>query len=132
MCLSKIFDRVLFNQRYEYFESSNLLTQRQYGFCKNHITEFAAIELVDRVTNLSELGSTPFNLYIDLSKAFDVLNHEILLSKLEFYDLNEFTLKLIKHCLRNRSQCCKLRCSTHYYRCTTRFYSRSSAVLYLH
>ena len=94
-CLSEIFDRVLFNQLYEYFECSNILTQRQYGFCKNHITEFAAIELVDCVTNLLKLGNTPFNLYIDLSKAFDVLNHEILLSKLEFYGLSEFTIKLI-------------------------------------
>ena len=65
-----------------------MLTQRQYGFCKNHNTEFAAIELLDRVTKLLELEKNLFNLYIDLSKAFDVLNHDILLSKLEFYGLS--------------------------------------------
>ena len=94
-CVSKIFERVLFNQLYEYFERNDLLTQHQYGFCKNHSTEFAAMELIDRVANLLELGKIPFNLYIDLSKAFDVLNHDILLSKLEFYGLNELTIKLI-------------------------------------
>ena len=44
-CLSKIFERVLFNQLYEYFERNNILTQ--YGFRKNHSTEFAAMELID-------------------------------------------------------------------------------------
>ena len=67
--------------------------QHQYGFRKNHSTEFASMELIDRVANLLEFGKIPFNLYIDLSKAFDVLNHDILLSKLEFYGLNELTIK---------------------------------------
>ena len=106
-CVSKIFEKVLFNQLYEYFERNDLLTQHQYGFRKNHSTEFAAMELIDRVANLLELGKIPFNLYIDLSKAFDVLNHDILLSKLEFYGLNELTIKLIKNYLSNRSQFCQ-------------------------
>ena len=55
-CVSKIFERVLFNQLYEYFERNDLLTQHQYGFRKNHSTEFAAMELIDRVANLLELG----------------------------------------------------------------------------
>ena len=66
------------------------------------------MELIDRVANLLELGKIPFNLYIDLyidlSKAFDVLNHDILLSKLEFYGLNELTIKAIKRYLSNRSR----------------------------
>ena len=106
-CVSKIFERVLFNQLYEYFDRNDLLTQHQYGFRKNHSTEFAAMEYIDRVANLLELGKIPFNLYIDLSKAFDVLNHDILLSKLEFYGLNELTIKLIKNYLSNRSQFCQ-------------------------
>ena len=106
-CVSKIFERVLFNQLYEYFDRNDLLTQHQYRFRKNHSTEFAAMELIDRVANLLELGKIPFNLYIDLSKAFDVLNHDILLSKLEFYGLNELTIKLIKNYLSNRSQFCQ-------------------------
>ena len=46
--------RVLFNQLYEYFERNNILTQHQYGFRKNHSTECAAMELIDRVANLLE------------------------------------------------------------------------------
>ena len=106
-CVSKIFERVLFNQLYEYFDRNDLLTQHQYGFRKNHSTEFAAMELIDRVANLLKLGQISFNLYIVLSKAFDVLNHDILLSKLEFYGLNELTIKLTKSYLSNRSQFCQ-------------------------
>ena len=134
--VSKIFERVLFNQLYEYFDRNDLLTQHQYGFRKNHSTEFAAMELIDRVANLLELGKIPFNLYIDLSKAFDVLNHDILLSKLEFYGLNELTIKLIKNYLSNRSQFCQ------YYDASSDIVhtnigvpqgsSGSPAVLYLH
>ena len=65
------------------------------------------LELIDRVAKLLELGKIPFNLYIDLSKAFDVLNHDILLSKLEFYGLNELTKKLVKNYLSNRSHFCQ-------------------------
>ena len=54
------------------------------------------MELIDLVTKLLELVKIPFNLYIDLSKTFDVLNHDILLSKLEFYGLSEFAIKLEK------------------------------------
>ena len=104
-CVSKIFERVLFNQLYEYFNRNDLLTQHQYRFRKNH--SIAAMELIDRVANLLELGMIPFNLNINLSKAFDVLNHDILLSKLEFYGLNELTIKLIKNYLSNRSQFCQ-------------------------
>ena len=45
-CVSKIFERVLFNQLYEYFDRNDLLTH-QYGFRKNHSTEFAVMELID-------------------------------------------------------------------------------------
>ena len=106
-CVSNIFERFLFNQLYEYFDRNDLLIQHQYGFRKNHSTEVAAMELIDRVANLLELGKIPFNLYIDLSRAFDVLSHDILLSKLEIYGLNELTIKLIKNYLSNRSQFCQ-------------------------
>ena len=53
-CLSKIFERVLFNQLYDYFDRNDLLTLHQYGFRKNHSIEFAAMKLIDRVVNLLE------------------------------------------------------------------------------
>ena len=63
------------------------------------------MELIDPVANLLVLGNTTFNLYVDLPKAFDVLNYEILLSKLEFYGLSELTIQLMENYLSSyRSQ----------------------------
>ena len=59
-CVSKIFERILFNQLYEYFDRNDILTKHQYGFQKNHSTGFAAMELIDRVTNLLELEKSHF------------------------------------------------------------------------
>ena len=76
--ISKIFERILYNQLCEYFNSNNLLAEQQYGFRTNHSTEYAAVKLVDTISKEMESGSTPTALYIDLSKAFDTLSFDIL------------------------------------------------------
>ena len=77
--ISKIFERVIHDQMYEYFNEFNLLAEQQYGFRKKHSTEYASIKLIDHVSKQMENGKTPGNLYIDLSKAFDTLAFDILL-----------------------------------------------------
>ena len=62
-----------------------MLSPQQYGFRSNHSTELAAINLVDELTYKFNRGIIPINIYMDLSKAFDTLIHEILISKLEHY-----------------------------------------------
>jgi len=76
----------------------------QYGFRKHHSTELAAIELIDRITTKLDNGEIPINIYMDLSKAFDTLNHEILLHKLQYYGLYGQSLQLFKSYLENRTQ----------------------------
>ena len=83
--ISKIFERILYNQLYDYFISNNLLAEEQYGFRTNHSTEYAAVKLVDNVNKEMELGKTPTALYSDLSKAFDTLSFNILLYNLNYY-----------------------------------------------
>ena len=65
LTISKIFERILCNQLYEYFNSNNLLTKQQYGFRTNHYTEYAAVKLVDTINKEMESGSTPAALYIN-------------------------------------------------------------------
>ena len=102
--ISKIFERILYNQLYEYFNSNNLLAEQQYGFRTNHSTEYAAVRLVDTISKEMESGSTPTALYIDLSKAFDTLSFDILLYKLNYYGVKGNAFKLLKNYLTNRKQ----------------------------
>ena len=57
-------------------------------------TEFAALELADRVITSMDHNETPINIYLDLSKAFDTLDHEILLAKLQYYGIHGTPLEL--------------------------------------
>ena len=76
--ISKIFEYVLLEQITNYLLDNNMLSPQQYGFRSNHSTELAALNLVDELTYKLDRGIIPMNIYIDLSKAFDTLVHEIL------------------------------------------------------
>ena len=71
---------------------------------KKHSAEFAVLELIDRITQSLDNGQTPVNIYLDLSKAFDTLDHSILLYKLSHYGVNDSALKLVSSYLSNRKQ----------------------------
>ena len=84
----KVFDRVIYFQLYTYFSENNLLSEQQYGFRAQHSTELASVKLVDNI--LKQMDSvhnvkTPVTIFCDLSKAFDCLNYNIFLSKMEYY-----------------------------------------------
>ena len=81
--ISKVFERIIFNQIHNYFHVNDLYFCSQYGFRKEHSTELAVLELVDRITQHLDKGTTPINVYLELSKAFDTLDHNILLHKLK-------------------------------------------------
>ena len=81
--ISKNFEKIIHDQMYEYLNDNNLLTEQQFGFRKLHSTEYAEVKLIDHVAKQMESGHIPCNLYIDLSKAFDTLSHDILLKKLK-------------------------------------------------
>ena len=83
--ISKVFERIVFNQLYKYLDDNNLLFDSQYGFRKHHSTELAAVELIDRIYETMDQGDIPISIFLDLSKAFDTLDHSILLNKLEYY-----------------------------------------------
>ena len=102
--ISEIFERVIYDQMYLYFNNNNLLADEQFGFHKNHSTEYAAIKLVDHISNEMESRKTPVTLFIDLSKAFDTLSFDILLQKLNYYGIAGVDLKLLANYLRNRKQ----------------------------
>ena len=81
-----------------------MFASQQYGFRKNSSTELAALELIDRVLNQMNNHKIPTNFYIDLSKAFDSLQHDILLEKLAHYGLTNKAIALLRSYLSNRKQ----------------------------
>ena len=102
--ISKVFEKIVFNQLYQYFTDNDLIFTSQYGFRKLHSTEFASIELVDRISQYMDSGKLPLSIFLDLSKAFDTLDHSILLSKLKFYGVSNTPLKWFQSYLQNRQQ----------------------------
>ena len=76
--ISKIIEKVVYNQIYSFFTQHKLFNESQYGFRTNHSTELAALELVDRINYTLDKNETPFSIFLDLSKAFDTLDHTIL------------------------------------------------------
>ena len=104
--ISRIFETVIYSQLYEYIEHHHIMNDSQYGFRKAHSTVYTATELIDRLTYKLDNNKIPFNIYIDLSKAFDTLNHSILLSKLHYYGIRNTALTLLKSYFTNRKQYC--------------------------
>ncbi len=81
LVISKIFETTIFKQLYKFLNDNKLLYKSQYGFREGHSTDYAALELVDRITLSMDNKNTPVNIISDLSKAFDTLDYHILIKK---------------------------------------------------
>ena len=92
-------------QLVDYFTTNNLFYIQQFGFRPGHSTaELAALKLANHLITEIDNFKVPTNIYIDLSKAFDPLNFDILLKKLEHYGINGSAKRLIHSYLTDRLQ----------------------------
>ena len=85
--ISKILEKIVYKHTYSFLQENGLLYKSQYGFRSSHSCENAITELVGHVIKSQELGKHTAALFLDLSKAFDTLEHAVLLKKLEIYGI---------------------------------------------
>jgi len=102
--ISKVLEKVICIQINTHFKDNNLFYFKQYGFRELHSTEMAVLDIIDEIIFSIDEGTVPLNIFIDLSKAFDTLDHDILLKKLKYYGINGNSLSLMKDYLSNRFQ----------------------------
>ena len=83
--LSKIIEKVIANRMTNYLEDHDILSKTQFGFRKNMGTESALLNYIDNIQNQLNDRKYSISIFMDLSKAFDVINHDILKHKLYHY-----------------------------------------------
>ncbi len=106
----------------------------QYGFRTDHSTKCDSLELDDRIIVEMDKMTTPVNIFLDLSKAFDTLDHKILHDKFEHYGVSGILLRLIESYLTNQKQYVEIDGSNSdmLSLTTTRFHTWSTVVYNLH
>ena len=101
---SKILERLMYNRLYSFIIKHDVLYKYQFGFRKGHSTNMALIVLVDKIMSALDNGDFVLGVFIDLSKAFDTVNHNILLDKLYKYGFRGICHDWLKNYLFNRKQ----------------------------
>ena len=107
-CFHKLFEKIVKIQLTNYLNKHNIFYKYQFGFRKSHSTNLAIVEVIDKIyANLNQ-NNIGLGIFLDLKKAFDTVNHEILLYKLEHYGIKGNALKWFVSYLSNRRQCTKV------------------------
>ena len=101
---SKILEKLMYKRLINYLEKHSILSSNQFGFRSRHSTTMAVLSLAESIQNAIDQHKTTIGVYLDLSKAFDTVNHEILISKLEHYGIRGVPLQWFKNYLSNRLQ----------------------------
>ena len=73
------------NRLYKYLTENNLLYCEQFGFQKGHSPEHAVLPLVEQINQFFEKNKFTLGVFVDLYKAFDTVDHQILLKNIEYY-----------------------------------------------
>ena len=87
-----------------FLDQSNSIYPLQFGFRSNHSTETALLYSINKISNALDKGKYGCSIFIDLQKAFDTVDHSILLSKLDFYGVRGKALDWFRSFLTDRSQ----------------------------
>ena len=106
--LSKIFERALYVRLLNYFVRNDLFTKNQFGFLQGKSTSDAVLNFTEYQYTTLNLKEFSINVFIDFVKAFDTIDHLILLKKLEKYGIRGLPLQLIASYLKDRKQAVRI------------------------
>ena len=101
---SKILEKVMYERLLDFLNEHKILFQYQFGFRKNHSTQLALTVLMDKLIKSIENGDHVIGVFLDFSKAFDTVDHSILLNKLHHYRIRGSALDWFRSYLSNRQQ----------------------------
>ena len=110
--ISKLLEKLIYSRVYSFLDSNGSFFKSQYGFKKRHLCEHTVTELLGEVCKGLENGKHTLALFINLSKVFDTISHNILFKKLDRYGTRRTTLEWFKSYLSNRTLRAKYNCST--------------------
>ena len=102
LTMSKLLEKIVYKRTYIFLDSNNLLYNSQYGFRSNHSCKHAVSELISNVLKGLKKSQHTITIYLDLSKAFDTISHNVLLNKLSRYGIKGKAHNWFKHYLNNR------------------------------
>ena len=85
--INKIFEKVMYSRVYDFITKSNCFYPLQFGFRSKHSTNHALISIVDKINEALDKKKVVGSIFVDFQKAFDTVNHEILLRKLSHYGI---------------------------------------------
>ena len=101
---SKIFERIMYNRLMSFIKRHNILYKYQFGFREGHSTSMALTILIDHILSAIDKGEIVVGVFLDLKKAFDTVDHNILLSKIYKYGIRGTAHKWLGDYLNNRKQ----------------------------
>ena len=103
--LSKVFESVMYERLLNHLTVHNIIIPQQFGFRRKLSPQMALVSLIEKLTHSLDMNEYAVGIFLDLSKAFDSMNHQILLRKLEHYGVRGVYLAWFESYLRNRIQC---------------------------
>ena len=102
--LSKVFEKIMYSRLLNFLDYHKILIGNQFGFRKLHSSYMALMSMMDQVTKALDNGECVIGILLDFSKAFDTVNHSILIDKLYHYGIRGNVLEWFKSYLSDRSQ----------------------------
>ena len=94
----------MYKRIFNYLDKKSILYEKQFGFRTKHSTNHAIVSIVDNIQRAVEEKEFSGEIFLDFSKAFDTVNHEILIRKLENYGIRGITNDWFRSYLSNRKQ----------------------------